>query len=179
MAFCLPNYLLNFDAMRPVNLFVLIVILASCKGPVSREDLFNSYFEPYLDLVSGQQVNERNVTLLDGMKAYSIGEYEEAIRNLNQFSSKEPDIAAPYMYMGVSYLALNKPFEAELMFDHLDNLQPNNFIDQSQWYTALCLLRSDQIDRCKEHLNTISTRPKHTYKQQAKELLADLDANGI
>ena len=158
-------------------LFTTALLVSSCT-PSEKGSLFDKYFEPYTDLVSGQQLTDRNSALLDGMKAYGKGEYQNAIDLLSQYSSREPDIASPYFYMGICYLALDKPFDAELMFDHLDRIVPNNFKDQSEWYIALCLLNSGQNDRCLDQLVTILDHRAHAYSQEAEDLKEDLESNG-
>jgi len=65
------------------------------------------------------------------------------------------------------------------MFDHLDNIIPNGFIDQSQWYTALCLLWSGQNDRCRADLEKIVEKKQHAYLEKAGELLEAMDNNGL
>ena len=111
--------------------FAAIILFAAC-GSKDDSSLFDQYFEPYQDLISGQEVNAVNKDQMDGMRSYSAKDYGLAIEQLSAFSKKQPDIASPYMYMGISEMAQGNSFKAELLFDHLDNIVPNNFIDQSQ-----------------------------------------------
>lgn len=141
--------------------------------------MYNEYFQPYTDLIGGQGANARNQDLVDGMEHYRNGEYAEALEKIQAYSGRERDIAAPYMYMGICQMALGESYKAELHFDHLDNIVPNGFVDQSEWYSALCLLYSDQIERCKSDLENIVQHKKHTYHKEATALLADLDRNGL
>lgn len=164
--------------MNPTLAVLAGIFLIAC-GTSNDPSLFDKYFEPYQDLVSGQQANEVNKALLEGMRAYSTKEYSEAIQQLSTYSKKYPDLASPYLYMGISEMAQGNSFKAELLFDHLDNIVPNNFIDQSQWYSALCLLQSGQIDRCKEDLNVIIAKGSHAYHSKAAALLSDLNQNGL
>ena len=151
-----------------------VIFLFAC-SPSDNSSLFDQYFEPYMDLISGQEVNDVNKDLMNGMRSYSAKEYENALEQLGTFSEKYPDHASPYFYMGICQMALGNSYKAELMFDHLDNIVPNNFIDQSQWYSTLCLLQSDQIERCKEDLNVIIAKGSHAYSSEAEALLADLE----
>lgn len=158
---------------------VLAILTTACQAPQDSRALFDQYFEPYKDLIGGQRTNQRNQDLVDGMKLYRAGEYAEALVKLGAYSDRERDIAAPYLYMGICYMALGESYKAELQFDHLDNIQPNGFIDQSEWYTALCLLYSDQVDRCRADLQRIVAHEKHAYHKEANDLLADLDRNAL
>jgi len=153
--------------------FAALFLFAAC-GTKDDSSLFDQYFEPYQDLISGQEVNELNKDLVGGMRSYSAKDYGNAIKQLSTFSEKYPDLASPYLYMGISQLAQGNSFKAELQFDHIDNIVPNNFIDQSQWYSALCLLQSGQIDRCKEDLNTIISKSSHAYHSEAEALFSEL-----
>jgi len=154
------------------------LLLFAC-AKQNHKELFNTFFEPYIDLVSGQDPNQRIQPFLDGMSLYNAGEFEKAISAIEVYSTANPDMAAPYFYMGICYMAIGKSAKGELMFDHLDNIEPNNFIDQSEWYTALCLLWSGQKDRCRVDLEKILSQNTHAYHGKATELLEAMDGNGI
>jgi predicted Zn-dependent protease len=152
-------------------LFGGVLALASCTGDQATCERF---LEPYPDLISGRQRTTKNAPYLDAMAHYAAGRYAEAIPLLRSYLQQRDSHDAAYLYLACSLLEQGEPFEAELELDHLERSHLKDFRDQTEWYTVLCWLCSDQRDRALEGAKGISAQPRHTYAAQARQLVEAL-----
>jgi len=162
-----------FYAMRRYPLFPLLLVLCvacSCGG----KDLCRSLFEPYPDLVSGRFRTEKNSLFLDGMSAYAKRDYSTAAERLKLYVEQRRDEDAARLYLCCAYLALGKPYDAELQLDFLEKSDLPGFRDQVDWYNAVCWLCSGQNDRALEQADKILAAKVHTYKAEAQRLKESL-----
>jgi hypothetical protein len=152
---------------------VLVLLIASCGGKGSI-DLCRDTFTPYPDLVTGRVVQERHRRLLDGMEHYAKGRYDQAIETMKEYSFDRGSNKAAHLYLAMSYLAIGKPFDAELHLDHLRNSNLEGFSDQVEWYTVVCWLCSDQLERARDGALRIAGK-RHTYQREAAKLAKALE----
>lgn len=153
--------------------FVLMGLLSGCTSDDA--DLCESTFQPYPDLITGRVISERHKGLLNGMEAYTKGDYAQAAELLSAYTETLAFNKASLLYLANSYLALGKPFEAELQLDRLE-LSPlkEHYTDQTEWYTVVCLVCSAQLDRALEAAQRIAQGRRHTYEREAKQLIEKL-----
>lgn len=133
------------------------------------------HFEPYPDIITGRMRTEENATLLDAMTYYTAGNYAAAATGLAAHIEQHPQQAdVGYLYLANCYLALERPFDAELQLDFLERWPGRTFRDEIDWYNTLCLVCSGQDGRALDAARAIADAPAHRYKQQAAALAADL-----
>jgi predicted Zn-dependent protease len=147
-------------------LSLLLALFTACGG----EDPCSSLFEPYPDMVSGRFRTEKNSLYLDGMAAYSRRDYATAAEQLKMYVEQRRDEDAARLYLCCAYLAMGKPYDAELQLDFLGKSNNIGFRDQVEWYNALCWLCSGQNDRALEQADRILAAKAHTYKAEAQRL---------
>lgn len=162
---------------RMLAFYMLLLAMAGtgCTNGSGNEALCESTFSPYPDLITGRVINERHIALLDGMEAYRKGDYKEAAEQLNTYTGIKGFNKAAQLYLAISYIALGEPFEAERHLDYLENSSIREaYKDQTEWYTVVCWLCSDQTDRSLAGAREIAEGGKHTYKREAEQLVAKL-----
>ena len=161
-------------ATAAVLLISLTFWLYTSDGPASvNEKLYAAYFEPFDSPGSGlTRSTEDDLTLkAKAYRAYDAKDYETASRLFDDVL-KEKDDAIVHLCLGNSWLAMNKPEEAEKVFQHiLEN--HGDLVTQAKWYLALTFLRQGKIERTKATLWEISD--SSTYGNDARELLKQLD----
>lgn len=164
--------------MRWMMVWCLVALAAvpmGCGTGSGSSSLCSSTFQPYPDIITGRVVRELHRPFLDGMEAYSQGDHEEAAKQLQAYVDQLQYNKAAHLYLANSYLALGKPFEAELQLDHLENSNLKDYVDQTEWYTVVCWVCSDQLDRALTRAQKIATGRRHTYKSEAQQLVAKLE----
>lgn len=137
-------------------------------------DACKDHFTPYEDLVSGRLRTESNAAFIDGMAHYTNGDFHEASTLLAAHVERSDHEPLPRLYLACSYLAMGKPYEAELQLDLIDRDDHDAFRDHVQWYRVLCHVCSGQGPRARTELELIVDKPRHTFHAQALELLSDL-----
>lgn len=162
--------------MRLLTILVPALLLTACNGgSTGVSDLCSNTFEPYPDLITGRVIQNDHLGLLHGMEAYSAGRYQEAADSLSAYLEKRVANKAAHLYLANAYLALGKPFDAELQLDHLENSNLTDYRDQTEWYTVVCWLCSDQLDRARSGAERIAKGRRHTYQKEAALLVEALE----
>lgn len=162
---------------RLLAVYMLLLAMAGtgCTNGSGDEALCESSFNPYPDLITGRVISNRHLALLDGMEAYRNGHYKEAAEQLNTYTGTKGFNKAAHLYLAISHIALGEPFEAERHLDYLENSPMREaYRDQTEWYTVVCWLCSDQTDRALTGARKIAEGGKHTYKREAQRLVAKL-----
>ncbi len=159
--------------MRNLLIGALFLGIGSCTT-TQEGTLCERMFEPYPDMISGRARTSLNGQYLDAMALYAQGELAGARDGLRKYIEIKGFEKTAHIYLASCYLALNEPFEAELQLDHLERASTMQFKDQTEWYTVLCWLCSEQDDRALTGSQRIATSTAHTYKAEAAKLLEEL-----
>lgn len=154
------------------RLFLLLPLLAAC-GPKD-DTLCKRFFEPYPDMVSQRERNAQNGALLDAMAAYDRKDYGTAATGLRAIIDKSELDYTARMYLVSALLGAGDPYKAEMHLDFLENAKNQNYRDQVDWYNALCWLCEGQYEKALHQSEWIASRPAHTYKEQAHQLVLTL-----
>ena len=165
--------------IRALAITLCCMLLQTCSPPSEKRSLCERTFLPYVDLISGQARTPDNAVYLDAMDAYGKGDYGTAAALLNTYLSNRTAARSAYLYLACSYIALGKPYDAELQIDHLENSNLKDFKDQCEWYTVVCWVCSDQLPRAMNGARTIAEAKHHTYSAEARELVASLTSAGV
>lgn len=159
-----------------IALLLALSSFTACGPGNSKTNACQRHFKPYQDLISGQARNPRNGPYLDAMAHYSAGDFASAATGLETYLQQRSAARSANIYLACSYLALGRPYDAELRIDMLENSHEQNFADQCAWYTVLCWLCSGQVERARTGAQSIAQAPRHTYKADAARLLNELNA---
>ena len=157
--------------MAAALLFLVVgsfIIFSRTSG--SNEDLYAKYFEPYEDVINVR--GDAKPLLSEGMSAYNQKDYNKASDILLRFINENgADINAEF-YLGIASLEAGKTAEG-LQYLHNVITGRGLLIEQAQWYYALGLLKSGDVQGCKYHLEQMNLEG-HDYRERAASLLEDL-----
>lgn len=171
--FSLRAYWMPLATAAVVLVSLSIWLFLSENASLSHEQLYTAYFEPFDSPGSGlTRSTEDEMTLkAKAYRAYDARNYEEASK-LFVAVLKEKDDAIVHLCLGNTWLALDKPDEAEKVFQHILESH-GDLVTQAKWYLAMTFLRQGKIERTKATLWEISN--SSTYGKDARELLKQLD----
>lgn len=155
---------------------VLPLLVMGCSEQPPQGDACARYFKLYPDLNPDRIRFSTNAGFVDGMAHYNRGDHASAIAALSTYLERRDADKGAYLYLANSYLAIGKPYDAELQLDHLEQSNLAQFQDQAEWYTVLCLLCSDQTARALTAARSLANARAHTYKREAAELVKELEA---
>ena len=163
----------NFGRMR-IATIILTLLSFSCGEKDA--GLCDRYFEPYGDIISGRRaVMQKDNTYVNAMRLYSEGRFDLAADSLGTYIQHRGYEKSAHLYLAMCLLVMDLPYDAELQLDHLENSRLKDFRDQTEWYTLLCWVCSDQLDRAIVEAARIAGAKHHTYKMEAQRLAADLE----
>ena len=140
---------------------------------MSGGEAFNTYFEPYENVVTaraGSTPTDTRIRL--GLEAYDAFLYEEASRQFQKRLAEDATDLYASLYGGISLLALDQP---EAAIPPLSFVADGNSAMQQQgiWYLALAHLQLGQEADARKRLNALASG-KGKYPKRARALLADL-----
>lgn len=128
-----------------------------------------------MDLISSQVRNVHNTGYVDAMEHYSKGDYAVAMEGLKAYLEIKDATRSAWLYLACCQIALGQPLDAEYSIDRLETSNEKGFLDQCEWYTAVCHVCSNQPERALSDARAIADKPQHTYSDQAEELIEALE----
>ncbi len=150
-----------------------MLFLAACQQK-QHEQLFQAHFEPYKDIISKRgAVASASPTLLAAMSDYNQQAYEQAIAQFQLAEPTDPQNLAIPFYLGVSYLAMNKPKPAAQHFELVREQQDIIFGPHAEWYLALAYLKAGKYEKVIPLLEEINRSDSH-YQDASGQILAFL-----
>jgi tetratricopeptide (TPR) repeat protein len=123
---------------------------------LSNEDILNRYYKAYEPPTvqrSGSAIVNEDYSL--ALEFYNIHDYEKAAELFTKVLENNPRDMQSALLNGVSNFESNKYPEASSSFADVINDNNNLYIDQAQWYLALCYVRTDEKDKAVRQLETI------------------------
>ena len=151
----------------------LVLLFVGCGEQEAEGDLCDRYFEPYPDMITGRDAPKDHRIYVRAMELYQQGDHAQAADSLSQYIRQRGFERSAHLYLAMCHLAMDKPYEAELQLDHLENSSVSGFRDQTEWYTVLCWVCSGQLERALPEVRRIAGST-HTYKEQAARLADEL-----
>ena len=105
-----------------------------------------------------------------GVDLYNYKEYKRAINVFANVLDETPEQPLANFYAGLSYQQLENYSTAISYYDKVISNFDNLFVEQAEWYKALCLLKTEQNEAGVKLIHKIANS-KSYYQQKAKTLL--------
>lgn len=136
------------------------------------DNAYDKYFE------STSWASERSVSssidiIQQAQMHFQKNEFQETIDLLNIATVKAEEQFVPQFYKGLSYQNLDKYAKAALEYSKVINQGNNMFIEEAEWYKALCYLKMNKTNEAKKELLAVVNRKGH-YEKDAKAILRRL-----
>jgi len=152
--------------------FILIgsvVVLTS--GKMTNEELIGKFYKPYeAAAASRSQQAVANEDYSRGLEYYNIRDYRNAELYFGKVVSSDRKYIESTMYYGVSkYEEKNYP-EAVQKFRIVTDDGDNMYMEDAQWYLALCYLQTNEKEMAVNQLNLIK-RSESFYSKPARKIL--------
>lgn len=133
------------------------------------EDLFNSYFIPYENLITVRSSKTRDKVLQEAMSYYTVKDYSSAAKLFKKYLIQNPENHLILLYLGISFLAAGKYTNASTSFNKILKSKNSLLSDEVKWYLALTNLRKFKIEETLAMLNKIGK--ESIYFRKAGNLL--------
>lgn len=156
---------------------VLLAVGALTLFPVknfSTEKIMKNYYKPYeppANQRSAQTETDADFTL--ALEYYNTHDYDKAAVLFSKVLMSKPNDMQTTLLKGVSNFEEKKYPEAKISFGKVIDDKDNLYIDQAQWYLALCYLNTNETVKAKQLLKLIAGEDG-IYQKNAKKIVRDL-----
>jgi TolA-binding protein len=141
---------------------------------LTNEEIVNRFYKPYEEVsnLRSQQavINSDYSRALD---YYNIHDYRNAAFYFSKVLSSDVKFIESTMYYGVSSYEEKNYSEAELSFKKVIDNDENLYLEDAQWYLALCYLQTNENARALSQLNLIR-KSESIYRKDAGRMLRKL-----
>lgn len=146
---------------------ILIVMASSFiiftnSSPSIQEIVENELKKPY---PISQNLRGNDSNIVEGLKLYANGSYQEATSLLERDSSAQGIFAR-----GLSHFYIGNYQEAAKYLQH-QTLDNSRFREQSRWFLSIAYLQLDNTNKTIEILNEIVSTKTHYKRNEAQQLL--------
>jgi tetratricopeptide (TPR) repeat protein len=111
-----------------------------------------------------------NEDFIQGLEYYNISDFKNAAFHFSKVVESNPKDMAATLLNGISNYQENQFHEAKLSFGKVIDDNKNLYIDQAQWYLALCYLKTEEKEKAVQLLGIIREE-KGFYARDAKNIL--------
>lgn len=147
--------------VRSAAFVAVLVIVGSIiiftDSNLSTNDIMKKYYEEYKP-TSGQRSvsSEKDELFTQGLRYFQTQDYRNAALFFSKVIESEPKDMYATLLKGISNFEESSYSEAKKSFGTVIDDNKNLYIDQAQWYLALCYLQTDEKARAIDLLHTIS-----------------------
>lgn len=134
-------------------------------------ELYYRAYEPPTSQRSAQSATDADFTL--ALEFYNTHDYEKAAILFNKVLENKPDDMQTVLLKGVSDFEDKEYPEAKKSFGKVIDDKNNLYIDQAQWYLALCYLNTNEKEKAKQLFKVI-VKEDGIYKNDAKKIIRGL-----
>jgi len=170
---------INMKYAAVVAGFVLIGSIALFTNrKLSSDEIIDRYYKSY-EPVTEQRSEYSKVSKVNedyfknAVEWYNIGEYKKAATIFSKILENAPQDFYTTLLYGVSNLEIKNYPVAKQSFNKVIRNNDNYFIEDAQWYLALCNLKSGERDQAISQFKTIKNS-NSIYRKDAGKILRDL-----
>ena len=156
-------------------LFISVAGLLNRNSVVNDGELYSEYFETYTAtgiFRSGSVALDDKVNL--ALNEFNSKNYDEALMLFDEILSVDKANAVGNFYAGMAYQEKDQFDKAILSYQQVVLLKNNLFVEQAEWYTALCYIQTDNKKKAYEKFKKIVDSNSY-YSEKAAAILRKLD----
>jgi anti-sigma-K factor RskA len=156
----------------------LVILISALVFVITRNDggytaLYESYYKTYPNVITSiERGGSESVDQLAAFEAYEQGNYQQAYKELQVLSAKEPNNLSLKFYSAISLMEQEEFAQALVLLEPVAQAR-TDFSSQAKWYAALCLIRLNKIKEARDYLQSLSQNDG-PYKKRATQLLSEL-----
>lgn len=128
-------------------------------------------YEPPTNQRSAQSGTDADFT--QALEFYNTHEYDKAAILFNKVLENKPNDMQTILLRGVANFEVKRYPEAKQSFVKVIDNKDNMYIDQAQWYLALCYLNTNDTEKAKQ-LFEIIEKEDGIYRNDAKKIIRGL-----
>jgi tetratricopeptide (TPR) repeat protein len=164
---------IKYAAIISVVIFIGTISIIS-QRTMSSEDVFNRYYkvyEPAASQRSSQSGTDADYAM--ALEFFNTHDYGKAAILFNKVVERNPKDMQSTLLNGMSNFENSQYPEAKRSFGKVIDNNNNLYIDQAEWYLAMCYLKTDEKEKAIHQLEAIKNEDG-IYKDDAKKILKKL-----
>lgn len=167
----------NWAGIAAASVVILVAIgflLSNFINPVqTAEELFDQHYEPYIVPTNYRSVAEINIVFHKALVEYGNQDYQKALQLFEKVLVEDESRMDVTLLTGISNLEIENYYKANNSFQKVINHNDNLFIEQAEWYLALCYLKTGEQEKAHLQFGKIIT-DNSLYKEEAEDILNKL-----
>jgi len=141
---------------------------------LSNREILDKYYTSYeVTSVSRSQTTIINSDYSTALEYYNVHDFRNAALYFSKVLESDPKFIESTMLNGVANFEDRNYPEAEQSFSKVIINNDNLYLEDAQWYLALCYLNTDEINKAKNQLIMIK-KSESIYKKNATKILRRL-----
>jgi tetratricopeptide (TPR) repeat protein len=138
------------------------------------DKIFANYYHKYkTDNIIASRLTFENSKLTNAAKVYNEGNYQAAIIQLQEIIKTDTTNINAYFLLGISFMEVQNYPDAITSLSYVID-QNSDIMEQTEWYLALCYLKTKRIYRAASILNKIANSDSY-YKSMAVKILKKIE----
>jgi tetratricopeptide (TPR) repeat protein len=164
------NITLRYAAIITGVILISSIFLIKDRNLTS-DEVIEKYYKPY-EVISATRsfMSTANNDFLTATDYYNIHDFKNAALYFSKVLSNDPKYMEATMYKGVSNYEIKNYPVAEQEFIKVLGDNNNLFMEDAQWYLALCYIKTGDKDRAVQQLAMIKNS-ESLYRKDARQIL--------
>lgn len=152
--------------------FIIISSIALFSGKnLTNDEIIDRYYNTYEPITNQRSLLNESISDLDlAMEYYNAHDYSNAALLFSKVVASNPKDMQSTLLNGISNFENKEYPEAKQSFGTVIDDKNNLYIDQAEWYLALCYLNTNETNKAKQLFETIK-REDGIFKNDARKIL--------
>lgn len=143
--------------------------------PVDNVELFQRYYEaPVLSLTVRSDAAMDNL-FHDAVIHFNNGQFADALTLFEQVVAMDRSNMKAQLATGISQIEVNRTKEAERSFETVIHHKDNLYVDQAEWFLALCYLKTNDLDQAVVQFEKVATNDRSDKQEKARRIVKKLN----
>jgi len=167
----------NWVGIAAASAVILVAIgflLSNSINPArTAEELFDQHYEPYIVPTNYRSATDINNVFHMALVEYGNQDYQKALQLFEKVLFEDESRMDVTLLTGISNLEIENYNKANNSFTKVIDQNDNLFIEQAEWYLALCYLKTGEQEKAHLQFGKIIT-DNSLYKEEAEDILNKL-----
>jgi tetratricopeptide (TPR) repeat protein len=138
---------------------------------VTNDEIINQYYKTYEGIsISRSSQTAASNDYSTGLEYYNIHDYKNAALYFSKALKVDPENMESTMFYGTSSFEVSNYPEAQRSFTKVIDNNNNLFMEDAEWYLALCYVRTNEMKKATHELETIKNS-RSIYSRNAAKIL--------
>jgi len=167
----------NWAGIAAASAVILVAIgflLTNSINPVqTTEELFDQHYEPYIVPTNYRSPADIDNVFHKALVEYNNQDYHKALLLFEKVLFEDESRMDATLLSGISNLEIENYNKANNSFQKVINHNDNLFIEQAEWYLALCYLKTGEQEKANLQFEKMIA-DNSLYKEEAEDILNKL-----